>query len=174
MAPCQYYLSVSCTECILSASCTEGFRPERYRAPWISGDSMARPLPGAPFFVTALKPPSLTPSQVVQQEGVTFLLDGAHTDVSCAACATWFVTEQQAQSPTTRYLLLFNCAGPRAAQNLLPPFVKAHSVTPFAAALFCPNHRRTVTVDHTNNMASAAEILSGYHLPTLPSDSNVL
>eukprot|EP00047_Mylnosiga_fluctuans_P015279 m.44881 g.44881 ORF g.44881 m.44881 type:complete len:503 (+) comp5848_c0_seq1:6-1514(+) len=138
---------------------------------WLAGGASAEPsttIVNAPAFeVTDKERAGLANTQwpgrcqIVELDGVTYLLDGAHTLESCEAAAAWFKAVLDAR-PGARSVLLFNCAGDREGTRLLPPLVALHAARPLAAALFCPNRSRDVASgDHINKMARADEVVTG-------------
>ncbi|KAJ2782407.1 Folylpolyglutamate synthetase [Coemansia javaensis] len=83
---------------------------------------------------------------------LAWLVDGAHTPESMAACARWFAA---ARDPPARCVLLFNAASERDAARLLDALhaaagAAAGAAVPWAAAVFCPN-AHAARADSTNH-----------------------
>lgn len=97
-------------------------------------------------------------SQKISGPGITYYLDGAHTDQSLKLCAEWFESEANMESKSlgnckVARVLLFNTTGDRNPENLLRNLVDCK----FDCAIFCPNIQKVSSeksADLTNFMVS--------------------
>ncbi|MFH4983640.1 hypothetical protein AB6A40_010349 [Gnathostoma spinigerum] len=92
-------------------------------------------------------------SQVIQNRGIVFYLDGAHTQKSVEYCSQWFDTERRELEKklggSFLRVLLFHCTADRTPDSLLPYFKSAG----FDIAVFCPARLNSI-VDPSSDQAN--------------------
>jgi folylpolyglutamate synthase len=130
---------------------------DRERLTSLTADAAVRDCPA--FQITSLMAEGLKAcnwpgrTQQISGPGITYYLDGAHTDQSIQVCADWFIKESAAEEARiggrVARVLLFNSTGDRKPDVLLAGLLRCN----FDCALFCPNiqrlsgHRYEDTVD---------------------------
>jgi len=75
-------------------------------------------------------------AQIIESRDTQWLLDGAHTAESLAACGEWLQS-----LPSQETCMIFNCTGGRNVMDLLGPLAKFYSKDAgvFKRVVFCTN-----------------------------------